>query len=123
MRIYWLISIVVMMGTAGCVAEKDPAESRDLAAQAPVTGERGEGASSFVGPSCTARSPCLSPYNGTAVTCSGSSSCFPYSDHVTCDDVSTNCAACVCNCNPALECCKPAGCGTNCYVYATSGCL
>jgi len=118
-RYSWL-SVAVVWTLTGCVVQGGGGR------EPPAEAERSVTSASTLGFSCTARASCSSPtFNNVAITCTGTTSCFPFSDHVVCDGVSLLCVGCpACNCDPAVDCCTPVTCGAGqCYTKASSHCI
>jgi len=110
MRMYYLLSIVVLLTLVNCGVQADQSGAPQDEGYSTVTSE-------IMG--CTAHSDCTSPYNGIAVDCSGSvgASCTSFLDHVTCNGISTFCTrapATTCAQHPASTCSNKRQCDNMC---------
>lgn len=75
---------------------------------------------------CTASNPCQYPYNGVAVSCSGTTSCTMTSNGVNCDGKKRYCAyppPTTCASNPAMTCSNNATCEAICGGPGYGVCL
>lgn len=120
MRRYLLLPVAVLWALAGCAVQAGPGSDPPAESSSTTASEI---SASF---SCTARSGC-SLLSGVTISCSGITSCYPFADHVVCDDVSTFCSSssCApCGCDPSLECCSNVSCGgVQCYRKASTNCI
>ncbi|HRC57976.1 MAG TPA: hypothetical protein PKU97_18750 [Kofleriaceae bacterium] len=107
-----LLGVFLLLGLAmGCGEPlEDPADPADPANPALSSTEQ-----EVTG--CSATNDCLSPYNGVAVTCSGTANCTPTSTGVSCNGVQTSCtraAPTTCAMNPAASCSSNSTCWAMC---------